>query len=60
MPAQSKYYSGPRSRRFWSRINALPTASKRDVVYFLCCTLQDLESRVLQLLTTCERPRRKL
>lgn len=42
-------YSGPKSRKFWNRINALPSR-QRDEAYSLGVVLQETESTVLRLL----------
>ena len=42
-------YSGPKSRKFWKRINELPTR-KRDEAYSLGVVLQETEGTVLRLL----------
>lgn len=48
---QTHYYSGPRSRKFWDRVNR---ANDYGPFYLLACTLQDLEVRLLQLLEAAE------
>lgn len=42
-------YSGPKSQKFWKRINALPTR-KKDQAYSLGVVLQETEATVLRLL----------
>lgn len=42
-------YSGPQSKKFWNRINALPSR-KRDEAYSLGVLLQETESTALRLL----------
>jgi len=46
-------YSGPRSTKFWNRINALPQPAQR-ALYDLGCRLQALESSLLQRLVVEE------
>jgi len=53
-------YSGPGSRTFWARVNAIPYSGQPTshlVVYSLGCALQDLEERVLSALHRAERER---
>jgi len=50
----NRHYSGNHSKRFWSRVNAINHAAYKDGAYLLGCSLQDLESRVLQFLENAE------
>ena len=44
-------FSGDYSRDMWDDINAIVTAKDaRDALYFVCCRLQELESRLNKLL----------
>ena len=47
-------YSGPHSREFWRRVNALPPDA-RDVLYACGVLLQNLEHSVLRFLSNAER-----
>lgn len=40
-------YSAMGSRKLWDRISALPDGSERELLYAMCCILQDTETRVL-------------
>lgn len=46
-------YSGPRSVKFWDRVNALP-APRRWELYSCGVLLQELEARVLRWLREAE------
>ena len=46
-------YSGPRSEPFWHVINSLD-GDDRKTLYLLGCALQDIEGRVMQLLTDAQ------
>lgn len=48
------YYSGPKSIKFWERINALPR-DKRSAAYSLGVVLQNVEGDVLRLLDMYDR-----
>lgn len=43
-------FSGENSRDLWNAINKLDSKSKgdkiRDVIYFVCCKLQELEDKI--------------
>lgn len=47
-----KHYSGPSSHEFWARVNEYEVKEGLDgsALYILGCALQDLETRVIQLL----------
>ena len=47
-------YSEPRSRSFWTRVNALPP-TQGERIYKLGCELQELESKVLYALKLAEQ-----
>lgn len=48
-------YSGPKSLKFWARVNAL-TDPEHTLVYMAGCALQDHEGRVLRMLQVAEQP----
>lgn len=50
---RSQHYSGPKSTRFWERVDALPQPA-RDTLYYSGVLLQDMESRVLVWLENAE------
>ena len=44
---KSKIFSGDGSRDMWNDINAAETVDElKDALYFVCCRLQDLESKL--------------
>lgn len=43
-------YSGPKSVKFWTRVNSIKPESKRSLIYIAACALQDHEGRVFQML----------
>jgi len=47
-------YSGPASKTFWRRVNALP-ATSYDELYHCCILLQNMEETVLRWLNEAER-----
>ena len=53
-------YSGPLSRQFWKRVNALFPGDAGKVAYGLGCSLQNLEAEVLQYLREAELRAKKL
>ena len=55
MKASELHYSGPRSTKFWNRVNKVHRANGRDQLLFIVgCHLQDVEGRMLQLLELAE------
>ena len=48
------HYSGPNSKKFWSRIADIQGERNFSFMYLLGCTLQDLEGRIFQLLENIE------
>ena len=54
-----RYYSGPRSVKFWDLINKQIKEKRTKVdLYLLGCCLQDMEHRILQLIEE-NLPKRK-
>ncbi len=56
MSKTTRHYSGKRSKRFWSRVNALPESSS-STLYYSGVLLQDMEWRVLKWLELAEDER---
>ena len=44
-------YSGPKSEKFWTKVNSLPK-SKQRAIYAAGVLLQELEGRVLEWLNS--------
>lgn len=49
-----KYYSGPKSKKFWDRVAVIKNRKLHDAIYLAACTLQDHEERVLKTLNDAE------
>ena len=47
-------YSGPNSRKFWDRVNAIKPEKLHSLIYIAGCALQDHELRVLQMIADVE------
>lgn len=52
-----RYYSGPKSRLFWNRVNAIGDVETRFDLYDLGCRLQEFEVKVLNKLKLAEESR---
>jgi hypothetical protein len=46
----SERYSGPKSEKFWKRIDAIKKEPEHMLLYIAACALQDHESRVFQMI----------
>ncbi len=52
-------YSGPRSKKFWDRINNVRPEKLWEALYTAGCALQDHEGRTLAMLKSAEMGRKK-